>query len=75
MLILIPFSFIRAVKASLVNWLVNEAKEQPKTVQGILRHEDICTTLGLYTQSDMDQMRQAQGLYLNAMGTVLDAIA
>jgi hypothetical protein len=31
---------------------VNKAKIEPKTVQGILRHSRIQTTLGLYTQED-----------------------
>lgn len=63
------------LRHSLSNWLVNAAKEDPKTVQGILRPERIETTLGLYTQSDMDRMRVAQGNYLNAMGSVLEVIA
>ena len=36
----------------------------PKTVQGILRHEDFGTTMGLYAQSDMESMRDAQGKFL-----------
>jgi integrase len=37
-------------------------KVDPKTVQGILRHEDFGTTMELYAQSDMEQsMRDAQG--------------
>jgi hypothetical protein len=40
---------------SLSNWLVNRAKVEPKTVQGILRHSRIQTTLDLYTQEDSDE--------------------
>jgi len=46
---------------SLSNWLVNKAKVEPKTVQGILRHAKIQTTLDLYTQDDGDETRAAQG--------------
>lgn len=59
---------------SLCDWLINKAKEQPKTVQGILRHEKIQTTLDKYTQSNMDEMISAQGAFLQAMGEVLNAI-
>ena len=38
------------LRHSLSNWLVNKAKVEPKTVQGILRHSRIQTTLDLYTQ-------------------------
>ena len=62
------------LRHSLSHWLVNAARENPKTVQGILRHEKIETTLGLYTQSDMELMISAQGAYLNAMGTVMDVV-
>ncbi len=40
------------LRHSLSNWLVNKAKVEPKTVQGILRHAKIQTTLDLYTQQD-----------------------
>lgn len=42
------------------HWLVHAARENPRTVQGILRHDTIETTLGLYTQSDMEWMIAAQ---------------
>ena len=42
-------------------------KVDPKTVQGILRHEDPGTTMDLYVQSDMDSMRAAQGEFLKQM--------
>ena len=35
------------IRHSLSNWLVNKAKVEPKTVQGILRHSKIQTTLDL----------------------------
>jgi hypothetical protein len=38
------------------------------TVQGILRHAKIQTTLDLYTQEDSDETRAAQGEYLMALG-------
>ena len=50
------------------NWLVNKAKIEPKTVQGILRHSKIQTTLDLYTQEDSDETRAAQGQFLTAVG-------
>jgi len=39
----------------------------PKTVQGILRHEDFGTTMDLYAQSDMESMRDAQGKFLQQL--------
>jgi integrase len=56
------------LRHSLSNWLVNKAKVEPKTVQGILRHSKIQTTLDLYTQDDSDETRAAQGQFLNAVG-------
>ena len=47
---------------------MNKAKIEPKTVQGILRHAKIQTTLDLYTQEDGDETRAAQGEYLMAPG-------
>lgn len=55
------------LRHSLSNWLVNKAKVEPKTVQGILRHSKIQTTLDLYTQGDSDETRAAQGKYLMAL--------
>jgi len=56
------------LRHSLSNWLVNKAKVEPKTVQGILRHAKIQTTLGLYTQEDGDETQSAQGEFLAAWG-------
>lgn len=56
------------LRHSLSNWLVNKAKVEPKTVQGILRHSKIQTTLDLYTQEDSDEARAAQGEFLTAVG-------
>ena len=56
------------LRHSLSNWLVNKAKVEPKTVQGILRHAKIQTTLDLYTQEDSDETRAAQGQFLTAVG-------
>jgi integrase len=56
------------LRHSLSNWLVNKAKIDPKTVQAILRHAKIQTTLDLYTQEDSDETRAAQGAFLLAVG-------
>jgi len=56
------------LRHSLSNWLVNKARVEPKTVQGILRHAKIQTTLDLYAQDDGDETRAAQGEYLTALG-------
>ncbi len=56
------------LRHSLSNFLVNTAKVQAKTVQGLLRHSKIQTTLDLYTQSDGDETRAAQGQFLTAVG-------
>ena len=56
------------LRHSLSNWLVNKAKVEPKTVQAILRHSKIQTTLDLYTQKDADEARAAQGVFLSAVG-------
>jgi integrase len=56
------------LRHSLSTWMVNQAKVEPKTVQGILRHSRIQTTLDLYTQADSGCERAAQGEFLNAWG-------
>jgi integrase len=56
------------LRHSLSNWLVNKAKVEPKTVQGILRHARVQTTLDLYAQEDSDETLAAQGEYLTALG-------
>ena len=48
---------------------MNKAKIEPKTVQGLLRHSRIQTTLDLYTQEDSDEARAAQGQFLEALLT------
>ena len=42
-------------------------KVDPKTVQEFLRQAHITTTLQLYTQSDMESKRDAQGRYLEQL--------
>ncbi|HTR26866.1 MAG TPA: tyrosine-type recombinase/integrase [Terriglobales bacterium] len=42
-------------------------KVDPKTVQGVLRHEDFGTTMELYAQSNMESMRDAQGKFLDQL--------
>jgi integrase len=56
------------LRQSLSNWLVNKAKENPKTVQGILGHSRIQTTLDLYTDEDLDEMIAAQEKFIDAVG-------
>jgi integrase len=56
------------LRHSLSNWLVNKAKTDPKTVQSLLRHSRIQTTLDLYTQADAEETRAAQGAFLTAVG-------
>jgi integrase len=56
------------LRHSLSTWLVNHGKVAPKTVQGILRHANVKTTLGLYTQDDSSEMQAAQGAFLSAVG-------
>jgi hypothetical protein len=48
--------------------LVNKAKIEPKTVQTILRHSRIQTTLDLYTQGDGEETRAAQGAFRKELG-------
>ena len=62
------------LRHSLSNWLVNKRKENPKTVQGMLRHAKIQTTLDLYSESDLAEMQAAQGAFLNEMGMHSDAV-
>jgi integrase len=62
------------LRHSLSNWLVNKAKVEPKTVQGLLRHSKIQTTLDLYTQKDGDEARAAQGEHLMALGVATNAV-
>jgi hypothetical protein len=38
------------------------------TLQGILHHSKIQTTLDLYMQEDSDEIRAAQGEFLTALG-------
>jgi integrase len=56
------------LRYSLSTWLVNKGKVDPKTVQGMLRHSDIRTTMNLYTQNDHDEKQAAQGAFLSAVG-------
>jgi integrase len=56
------------LRHSLSTWLVNKGKVEPKTVQGMLRHRDIRTTMNLYTQDDRDEKQAAQGAFLSAVG-------
>jgi integrase len=62
------------LRHSLSNWMVNKAKVEPKTVQGILRHAKIQTTLDLSTQEDGDETLAAQGEYLTALGVATQLV-
>jgi integrase len=62
------------LRHSLSNWLVNKGKVGPKTVQSILRHSKIQTTLDLYTQGDHDEKLVAQGKFLEALSVEVPAI-
>ena len=62
------------LRHSLSSWLVNKAKVDPKTVQSILRHSRIQTTLDLYTQGDGDETRAAQGAFLKELGLASEMI-
>ncbi len=59
-----PFSLYRCGPLG----LLHSGAVEPKTVQGILRHSRIQTTLDLYAQDDSDETRAAQGEYLTALG-------
>ena len=62
------------LRHSLSNWMVNKWKVEAKTVQGILRHAKIQTTLDLYTQEDADETLAAQGEYLTALGVATQLV-
>ena len=62
------------LRHSLSNWLVNKAKVEPKTVQSILRHSRIQTTLDLYAQGDGDETQAAQGAFLMELGMTTELI-
>ena len=51
---------------SLASALV-KLKCDPKTVQSILRHEDVRTTMQLYVQSDQESKLEAQGKFLELL--------
>jgi integrase len=51
--------------AAQLKHLAREQREvDPKTVQGMLRHSDIRTTMNLYMQDDPDEKQAAQGAFL-----------
>jgi integrase len=62
------------LRHSLSNWLTNKAKENVKTVQGILRHSRVQTTLDLYTDPDMDEMIAAQDKFVKAVGIETESV-
>jgi integrase len=62
------------LRHSLSSWMVNKGKVEPKTVQSLLRHSRIQTTLDLYTQGDADETRAAQGAFLREMGLASELV-
>jgi len=56
------------VRHRLSNWLVNKARENPRLVQGIVRHSRIQTTLDLYADDEFAEMIAAQEKLLDAVG-------
>jgi integrase len=57
------------LRPSLSNWMVNKGGVQAKTVQGILGHSRIQTTLDLYTQGHSDEIRASrQSLAIAGIG-------
>ena len=59
---------------SLSNWLANQGRVDRKTVQGILGHSLIQTTLDLYADEDLDEMISAQEKSLDAVGFEKEAV-
>jgi Site-specific recombinase XerD len=51
------------LRHSLATFLVGQNTD-PKTVQAMLRHADVSTTLGLYTHANTDAKMAAQGAVL-----------
>lgn len=62
------------LRHSLSTWLANKAKVDPKTVQGMVRHSKIETTMNLYTQDDHENKIDAQGRYLEALGIESESV-
>ena len=61
------------LRHSLASYLITEAKADPKTVQSILRHANVQTTLDLYTHAMSDSKLATQQLMMKAIlrsGTV-----
>jgi len=54
------------LRHSLATFLVNKEKDT-KTIQGLLRHANVSTTLGLYAQSVNSSMVEAQESMLKAI--------
>ena len=53
------------LRHSLANFLVGQGTD-PKTVQTLLRHADVATTLGIYAHSHSESRMTAQGDMLTA---------
>jgi integrase len=61
------------LRHSLSSWLLNKGKVEAKTVQSLLRHGRIQTTLDLYNQGDGDETPAAQGA-LREMGLACELV-
>jgi len=59
------FGFHAVGRHSLATFLVG-VNTDPKTVQGMLRHADVATTLGIYCHTNSGAKMTAQGLMLDA---------
>jgi hypothetical protein len=62
----IPLILISLQRHSLATFLINK-EQDTKTVQGLLRHANVSTTLGLYAQSVNSSMVEAQESMLKAI--------
>jgi integrase len=56
------------LRHGLASWLVNQGMDV-KTVQGLLRHSNVTTTLGLYAHSVDASMMAAQDAMMRALKT------
>jgi integrase len=62
------------LRHSLSSFLVTQTSTDPKTVQSILRHSDVSTTLALYTHAGMAGRIIAQNKMLRAIEGVTDEL-
>ena len=65
---------LHSLRHSLSSYLVVTAKVDPKTAQEFLRHAKVQTTLQLYTQTNAEETRAAQGAWLKALKPQTEAL-